>query len=345
MASAAAIGSSQLVLAKRNSIDNFAVLNWPDHLSQSVLDAFGAKVGLPTSLVEYSNEVSLLGNFLKDPTYFDIVIAPSDMAQTMYRSGVLADIDKSLVPNIAQLDPQYLSAEYDPTRQYTLPYFWGTVGLGYRKSSFAKAPSSWSAALDNSRLKNRIALFDNAELTMGLALKYLGYSYNSTDHSELDKAAELLLEQKPYLYGLHSDTGQDLLRNDLCDLVAEWNGDILSLQREDESFGYTVPNEGSLLWEDVFVFPKRSFHTDMAHDFVNYIYKTEVNAKLAKEHQYATPHLAAAQSLGKIYTENESIFPDAATLAKCETHTPRIGSARSHLDDLWAKIHAEAKIV
>lgn len=344
---ACAVGASPSFKAWANlsSADNFAVLNWPDYLERNILDDFGKQVGLPTELTEYSNDLALLGNFLKDPTYFDVIIAPSNMAQAMYLSGTLAEIDKSRIPNISLLDTQFLSPSYDPNRSYTLPYFWGTLGLGYRRSVFKKTPTSWSAALENTALKNRIALFDDVDTTMGIALKYLGYSFNSTNLAELDQASELLLEQKPYLYGLHEDTGQDLLQKGLCDVVAEWNGDILALQEEDDRFAYVVPQEGSVVWEDVFVLPKRSFHTDLGHQFINYLYKTDVNAALAKSFQYATPQMAAAKSLGDSYLTNSAIFPDAATLAKCEVQTPRIGASRSHIDQLWAKIRAEAKIV
>ena len=166
-------GLSALSTASAWSVDieeEFYLLNWPEYMLPEVLERFGKRAGMPAKEDVYTNDLGLLAKFIKAASKYDVIIAPSNLAPTLH-AGVLGEIDKKLIPNLEHLDSQWLSADYDPNRRFTLPYFWGTIGIGYNKKAVRKSPDSWKLLFDSSQLKGRIALFDDADTTIGLALK------------------------------------------------------------------------------------------------------------------------------------------------------------------------------
>jgi spermidine/putrescine transport system substrate-binding protein len=126
---------------------------------------------------------------------YDIIIASYDYVEEMIGSGLLLPLDHNHITNIANLYPVFSDAIFDPGRRYSMPFLWGTQGICFRKSALKEPPQSWGILLDSDLYSGRIAL--PGPDTLGLALKYLGYSYNSVDTDELEAAGALLIRQNP----------------------------------------------------------------------------------------------------------------------------------------------------
>jgi spermidine/putrescine transport system substrate-binding protein len=241
---------------------------------------------------------------------------------------------------MANIDEPFKDATFDPGRKHSVPYMWGTLGIGYRKSKVEGTVDSWKFVLDDPRYAGRISLLGDAQNVLGVALKYLGYSYNSVKPEELKKAEELLIANKKNVKVYADDNGQDLLASGEVDLAQEWNGDIIQVMADDKDLAYVVPTEGSLLWQDTLAIPKGAPHPENAHAFINYVLDGEAGAKIAETIQYATANAAAKKLMSKEYLENPAIFPPPEVVAKCEASI-YVGEEGTRLrDEAWTRITA-----
>ena len=184
---------------------------------------------------------------------------------------------------------------FDPGRKYSMPYTWGTIGIGYRKSAVSPTPDSWKVLLDSDEYAGAISLLGDQGNVLGAGLKYLGFSWNSTNPDELKKVEELLIRQKKNIKVFADDNGQDLLAAGEVKICQEWNGDIMQVIKEDDDIGYVVPKEGSLLWQDVLAIPTGAPHPGNAHAFINFVFDAEAGRDIAETIMYATANTAARE--------------------------------------------------
>jgi spermidine/putrescine transport system substrate-binding protein len=218
---------------------------------------------------------------------------------------------------------------------------WGTLGIGYRKSKVeAAAVDSWKLLMESDALAGRISLLGDAQNCIGIALKYQGFSFNSTNAEELKKAEALLIAQKKNIKVFADDNGQDLLASGEVDACMEWNGDILQVMAEDADLAYAVPTEGSLLWQDTMAIPTGAPHPENAHAFLNFILDAEVGRDIAEFINYATGNGAARKIAKKEYQENTAIFPTAEVVAKCEPALYLGEEATKVRDEIWTRVQA-----
>ena len=238
------------------------------------------------------------------------------------------------------VDKHFQDAAFDPGRKYSVPYMWGTQGIGYRKSKVSSIPDTWKVLLDSGEYSGRVALLGDAGSVLGPALKYLGYSYNATSPEEIKKAEELVIRQKPHIKAFAEDNGQDLLLSGEVDLTMEWNGDILQIMAEDDDISYVVPKEGSNVWQDCMCIPTGAPHPENAHRFINFILDAEAGAAIADFIYYATPNNAARALLSDDYNKNPAVFPDDETLARCEPSIYLGEEVKRLYDEAWTRILA-----
>ena len=217
---------------------------------------------------------------------------------------------------------------------------WGTVGIGYRKSAVKDTPDSWKPLLDSDEYAGSIALLADQQNVLGAGLKYLGYSWNSTNKDELNKVADLLMKQKKNIKVFAPDNGQDLLAAGEVKICQEWNGDIKQVMTEDKDLNYVVPKEGSLVWQDTMAVPKGAPHPENAMAFLNFILDGKEGVGIATTIQYATANKAARELMPADYQNNPVIFPPEDILAKCEPTLYLGEEAIKVRDEIWTRIRA-----
>jgi spermidine/putrescine transport system substrate-binding protein len=231
---------------------------------------------------------------------------------------MLAELDKSLIPNWKNVLPEYQDVPYDPGRKYSAPYTWLVLGIGYRKSKVKTPPDSWKTIFDSDEYKGRIAVLSEAGDMFRLHGKYLGKSVNDLTPADIAAIEAMMIKQKPNIAKFHDDDGQDLLAKGEVDLVLEYNGDIAQLMTEDDDVGFVIPKEGSQLNSDNLCIPKGAKHPKNAHAFINFILDGQNGKSLTETILYPTPNGAAKDLMPDSYKNNPVIYPAAEVLAKCE---------------------------
>ena len=294
------------------------VYNWDTYIGENTVANFTEATGTDVRYDLFASNDELFAKLREGNPGYDVIFPSNDFVERLVAADRLSQLDHSKIPNMANLDPAFVEPEFDPGRKYSMPYFWGTIGIGYRKSATeGTTPTSWADMFASDQYAGRMSLLNDSDV-IEVALKYLGLSLNSSDPAEIDAAAEALIQAKPHIKAFAPDTGQDLLIAGEVDVCMEWNGDILQVMSEDDDLAYVVPEEGSILWEDTMAIPKDGPNPDGAHAFINYILDAEVHGEIASEIKYPCPNAAALEFIPEEDRNNSSIYPSTETLERCE---------------------------
>ena len=317
------------------------VYNWDTYIGENTIPDFSKKTGIKVQYDLFANNEEMFAKLKEGNPGFDLIFPSDYMVETMIALNMLVPLDHGKIPNIKNIDPDpnFSDPAYSPGMKHAIPYMWGTVGIGYRKSKFKTPPTSWKVLLDSDEYKGKIALLADQRTTIGITLKYLGYKLNSTNPKEIAAARDLLIKQKPNIKSFAEDNGQDLLLSGECDVVMEWNGDIVQVMEEDDDIGYVVPKEGGVVWMDNMSIPKGAPHPDNAHAFINHILDAKVGAEIANFIHYASPNAAARKHILPADLKNPAIYPPAEAISASEVVIDVGDNARLY-DEAWVKVKA-----
>ncbi len=314
--------------------------NWDTYIGETTLDDFAEASGIEVKMDLFADNDELFAKLREGNPGFDLIVPTNDFVERMIEARMLDALDHSLIPNIDNVDPVFRDAAFDPGRRFSLPYMWGTIGIGYRKSKVDDVPDSWRWLYDSNRYSGRIALLSEASTVIQMGMKYLGYSLNETEPAVVKAVEELLIRQKPHIRVFAEDNGQDLLLAGEVDLTMEWNGDILQVMEEDDDIGYAVPRDGGPLWQDCLCIPTGAPHPINAHKLIDFILDGEAGAAIAAFIQYATPNRAAKDLLPAEYTQNPAIFPPDDVIARSESSIYQGSDFTRLLDETWTRVQA-----
>ncbi len=312
LAVAAVAAAPRLPLAQSRMVN---VLNWDTYIGPDTIRDFTSATGINVRYDLFASNDELFGRLREGNPGYDVIYPTNQYVERMQAAEMLVPLDHARIPNIANVDPYFIDVDFDPGRQHSLPYFWGTMGIGYRKS--VASPTTWAALIDSAEHSGRISLLDDNNIVR-MALVYLGHSLNTQDPGEIEAAVQLLIRAKPHIKTFAPDTGQDLLIAGEVDLCMEWNGDILQVMEEDDDLSYVVPDEGGLLWEDAMAIVQGAPNPDEAHEWINFILDAEVHGAIASYIKYPLPNKAAKAFIPKEDLENPAIYPPDEILAKLQ---------------------------
>ena len=313
--------------------------NWDTYIGETTLADFKAAAGIEVKMDLFGDNTELFAKMREGNPGYDVIVPSNDYVDRMRVANLLAPLDHAKIPNIANLADGFRDAAFDPGRKFSMPYMWGTMGIGYRKSKMAR-PTSWSSVWgpDSDKHKGKIAWISEPGSMLGMAMKFHGNSYNSTSPDEIRAAADQLIQFKDNVRAIAEDNGQDLLASGECDIVVEWSGDIAQLQSEDPDVDYVIPGEGSYVWQDCLCVPAGAPHPENAHAFINFLLDAEIGRDLAEFIEYATPNEAARQLANQAYRDNAVTFPSAAEMKTLEDSL-YLGEERSELiDSEWTRV-------
>lgn len=314
--------------------------NWDTYIGEHSLADFQAATGIEVKMDLFADNDELFAKLKGGNPGYDVIVPTNDNLERMIKAGMVMELDHSKIPNMANIDKPFLDAAFDPGRKFSLPYMWGTLGIGYRKSKIEEPVDSWKILLDSEKYAGKISVLGDASNVIGCTLKYLGFSFNSTGSAELKKVEDLLTAQKKNIKVFAPDNGQDLLASGEVDACMEYNGDIIQVMAEDEDLAFALPTEGSLLWQDTLAIPTGAPHPVNAHAFLNFIFDPQAGKHIAETIQYATPNAAAKALMDASYTGNGAIFPPAEIVAKCEPALYLGEEATKVRDEMWTRIKA-----
>ena len=292
--------------------------NWDTYIGETTLADFNKASGIDVNMSLFATNDELFAKLRAGNPGFDVIVPGSDFVERMIKADMLIPLDRSKIPNVKNLAPEFMEADYDPGRKYSLAYTFLGIGIGYRKSKVKEVPNSWKVLFDSDQYKGRIAVMSDASELFRTAFRYLGQPANSTDPELIKKVEAMLTKQKGNIKAFHEDNGQDLLLSGEVDVVMEYNGDIAQIMTEDKDIDFVFPKEGGLRQSDTLAIPKGAPHPENAHKFINYLLDAEVGAGISKTIKYPTPNAAAKALMPEDYKTNPVIFPPDDPFLKYE---------------------------
>jgi spermidine/putrescine-binding protein len=293
------------------------VFMWSGYLAPDTLSSFTDRTHIQVNVDYYDTNEALLAKLSAGNVEYDVV-GPSDyMVEILVRQKLLAPIDHSKVPNFRNVEPRLTRMDFDPENRYSLPFTWGTTGIGYRKDKIKKAVDSWSCLWDP-EYRGHVVMLDDMREATGAALKYLGYSLNTKNKVQLRRARELLIRQKPLLKEYNACNAQDLLLSGDAWIVQGYSGQIGKAAREYPILGYAIPKEGCTMSVDTVAIAAKARHLAEAHELLNYMLDPAVAARACQFTNYSTANRAARELLPAAVLENPIVFPPEASLIPCE---------------------------
>jgi len=315
------------------------VYNWANYIDEASIPEFEKQFGVRVNYDVYDGNETLLAKMMAGASGFDLIFPTQYMIEIMIKLDLLAALDKSKIPNAANIDPRFLKQPFDPENAYSLPYTWGGTCLGYRTDQITEPVDSWGLLFDP-KYAGRIVMLDDMREILGMALKYLGYSYNSTNPAELEAAKALLLQQKPLIKAYSSaEPEQKLFAGDAW-LLHNFTGDTLRVLREaPDTIRIVIPKEGASMFIDSFAIPKNAPNKELAHEFINFLLDPQRDARIHNFISYPTSNAAAAPYLDKVIQEFVNSIPPE-TAAKME-YLKDLGDATPLWDKIWTEIKAQ----
>ncbi|MER3468319.1 MAG: spermidine/putrescine ABC transporter substrate-binding protein [Thermoflexus sp.] len=269
---------------------------------------------------------------------------PSDyMVSIMIREGMLAELDKSNLPNLVHIDPAHLGLYFDPENKYTVPYMWGTTGFMYDTAAVPRELKSWKDVFEPAPdLQGKISMLKDEREVIGAALKYLGFSMNTTHPEQLATAKEVLSRQKPYVKAYTSDTNRDLLVAGEVVLAHIWTGDAIRARDAKPSLKYVIPEEGCTIWQDNLAIPKTSRNKYTAEIFINFLMRPDIAAINANTIKYGSPNRTAIQQrlIDPALLNDPGIYPPEELQRKMEWLID-VGEAIEIYDRIWTELGVE----
>ncbi len=315
------------------------VYNWANYIDEQTIPEFEKQFGVKVNYDVYDGNETLLAKLMAGGSGFDLIFPSQYMIEIMIKLNLLAEIDQTKIPNAANINPKFMKQVFDPENTYSLPYTWGGICLGYRADKITEPVDSWSILFDE-KYAGRIVMLDDMREVMGMALKYQGFSYNSTNPDELAKAKELLLKQKPLIKAYSSAQPEQKLLSGDAYLLHNFTGDTLRVLREDpEHIKIVIPKEGASMFVDSFAIPANAPHKELAHEFINFMLDAQRDARIHNQISYPTTNAAAEPYLDELIRQfANGISPETAT--KME-YIQDLGAATRDWDKIWTEIKAQ----
>jgi putrescine transport system substrate-binding protein len=290
------------------------IYNWNDYIDDRTVPLFQALTNIRVNYDVYSSNEDLLAKLQAGPTDYDIVVPTSWFVPTYRQLGLIEPLHQELIPNLANLDREFVETDYDPGNRYSVPWQWGTVGIGYNRQRVpGGAVDSWASVFEpDAAMGGRVSLLREVTDLIGAALIHLGKSPNSSKDADLAEVVRLLKAAKPKLSKFTADTYIDELAAGETWLAQGWSGDVFQAQDQNPDVTYVIPREGSLRFVDVMCIPKGAPHPGNAARFMNYVLHPKVQARISKYVSYGTPVSLAKPLLPSEQLSDPAIYPPSS---------------------------------
>ena len=311
---------------------------WADYVKPELVARFEQEQGCTIVIDTFDSNEAMYAKLKAGAGGYDVITPSSYMVQVMHRQGMLLSLDHARLPNLANVDPEVLKIAIDPKMDHSAPYMMTITGIAYLGSKVADVRASW-AMFDRPELKGRATMLADMRETIGAALKFLGYSINSTNPVELAAARDVVIRWKKNLAKFENEQYKTGLASGEFLLVHAYSGDILQVQEENEDIVFAVPEEGTSIACDDLVIPKDSKQADLAHRYINFLHDPKVAAENTEFISYLCPNKASYPLLSEETRANPALFVPAEVQAKSEVITD-LGNDNVAYARVWDEIKA-----
>lgn len=309
---------------------------WSDYVEPELIAEFERREQVKVVVDTFSSNEELLAKLQSGATGYDVAVPSDFMVAIMIQQGLLQEVDSQAIPNASSLESHLQALPFDPNGRFSVPYLWGTVGIGYDSDILSAAPDSW-AILWEPRYKGRISMLNDQREVFGAVLRSMGQSMNSTDPLVIEAAKERLLLQKPLVKTYTSDHYDQLLASGEVVLAHGWGGQVARAMAERPSLRYVVPKEGATLWADCLVLLKSAPQKALGMKFINYLMEPEVAAHTSERLRFASASRPARQLVSPAVRDNPAVYPPLDQLVRLEWMRD-VGKGIRLYDRAWTEL-------
>lgn len=324
------------------------VLNWGEYIDPDALKEFEQANNVTIEYSEFNSVDEFTSIFFDSKNKYDVIFPTSSIIRIMAENDLIIPLDKSRFNNFSDLNPVVMSGLelLDTGNVYSIPYMWGTTGIGINTKEVKKVgidpnSNSWALLFDSTKRKKLmqcgIGIVNERDEIFAAALKYLGYSLNTSSKAELQAAGQLLKETIADINYLHSTQYTDDLKDNKICLAVGYSGDILTEVAENSDLQYVIPKEGAAMWIDIMAIPKNAPNKDMAYAFIDYMMSAKISGRNSNFTAYPSPMLNAQQYVDADILNDPTIYPNEQTLAGLQMMAPKERKVNRIKHRLWVK--------
>ena len=334
--------SAEDAVAKYGS-DTLKLYNWGEYMGEDLISNFEKEFGVKV-IVEYFDSNETMYTKLQAGDSYDVLVPSDYMIERLINEGMLQELDLSLIPNISNLAEGVKNLPYDPENTYSVPYFWGSVGIVYNHNNVdpAVVEEQGYSILHNTDYKGKIYVYDSERDSFMMAFKALGYSMNTDNQDEIQEAYQWLLDMNNTMEPVYvTDEVIDGMINGTKDIAVVYSGDATTILAENPDMSFWMPNEGTNLWSDAMVIPANAENPKLAHEFINYVLTYEASLGNSEYVGYASSNQEVLDELsgeGGLFADNEAYLPRAG-YEKDEVFVDN-QVLKKELAELWIKVKA-----
>ncbi|MEN9218317.1 MAG: spermidine/putrescine ABC transporter substrate-binding protein [Gloeomargarita sp. DG_2_bins_126] len=314
-----------------------SIYNWATYIAPQVLTDFEKKFNVQIKYDTFDSPDTLYAKLKPGNPGYDVIFPSDYLVARMIQEEMLLPLDAAQLPNRVHLSEKFRNPGYDPGNRFSMPYQWGTQGIGYNRKKTGKPIDSWSAMFDP---QYRVAWQEESRATLGTVLIALGLNPNTTEAREINRARDWLIQHRRNIVAFAPDTGEELLNQGEVVLALENSGDVFQVMAENADIAYTIPREGAILWVDNMAIPKGAAHVELAQKFINYLLEPQVAAQISNYTHYATPNQTAIQE--KLIQEedlrNPAIYPPPEVFAKLQVLQDLPPAVLKLYDAAWSEV-------
>ncbi|MBQ7032161.1 MAG: ABC transporter substrate-binding protein [Clostridia bacterium] len=315
------------------------VYNWGEYIDETIFDDFEKQnPDIRIQYETYTDNETMYTKIKNSSTAYDVLIPSDYMIERLIQEDMLAPLNYDNIPNYSMIDEKYKNLAFDPENKYSVPYMWGTLGILYDETLVQEDTFTWETMFD-AKYENSILMKKDMRDALGIALKTLGYSFNSTSEKELTEAKDKLSSQKPNVAGYVNDDGMDKMIAGEAPMALMYAGDAAYCISENENLNFAIPEDGSNLFFDSMVIPKNSTNKETAEKFINFMCETEIAQRNADEIGYSTPHVEVYNALPED-VRNSFAYPDEAVLDKAEVYLYLGEEVTNLYEKVWSEFLA-----
>ena len=314
-----------------------------EYLGENVISDFEKQYGVRVIVENFDSNEMMYTKLMAGDRY-DVIIPSDYMIERLMNEDFLQPLDKSMIPNMENMSDAVLGMSYDPDNTYSIPYFWGSVGLVYNHENVDPAvieSEGWEV-LRNTDYAGHIYIYDSERDSFMMAFKALGYSMNTEDPNEINDAYEWLLQMNNTMSPVYvTDEVIDGMMNGYKDIAVVYSGDAAVVLDENEDMSFYMPSQGTNIWCDAMVIPQNAENPKLAHEFINYMLTYEAAFDNTETVGYTSPNAEVFEEMTSsedLYADNAAYLPRSGYEADEMFHDNQV--LMRELSKLWIKVKA-----
>ena len=310
------------------------LFNWGNYIDPELIKEFEAETGIQVIYETFDSNDAMEAKLKQGGTRYDIVFPSESSITKLVNQNLLQKLDHSKIKGLENISPFLLNSPVDKGNQYTIPYFWGTVGIMVNtKYIDPESIQTWSD-LWKEDFKNKVLVLDGNREALGMALQSLGYSLNSKNENELHAAEVKLKELKPNVRAVLNEEIKTMMKLEEAPIGMGYSGDAAAVAEENPNVQYILPKDGSAVWTDNFAIAHTAVNVEGAYAFINFMLRPENAARNAEYVGYSTPNEKAKELMDPEVTSDETYYPSEEIINSLEHY--------EYLGNDWIQKYNEA---